>query len=517
MSEDNRKEEEFDPSLSEDFQRNLELALHAPEDTQEEKWEPEFKEDQAFIEIGAAAEQAGKEPDSEAEESGTPEDAEQGTTGEIGETAKEDKREPEEEEELPELDFGETLFQVAPEEPEFQEKEPAEELLQGINEALAEQIEQEFGKPVYENEKKQSSWRTFFAGIPRWTRILVTVLVVILLTFGLLFGTTGGRSLVYRLAVEILWGGIHSVPDDHIDFVVSVTPVPTEEPKQGDEITPTEPIPTVAVPTGEPVEDSTVINILLLGEENLDGAIRGRTDAILIASLDKDGGPLKLVSLMRDMYVRIPGHGDRKLNAAYAIGGASLMMQTVEENFKIKLDGYVLVDFSGFENIIDRLGGLEISLTEAESRYLNRTNYISKVEERNTKPGSQKLSGSQVLGYCRVRYVNAENGAGSDFGRTYRQRLVLQKLFEKFKEKNFAELLSLMNACLGYVTAPESVKGIAAECLQVVVENRMFELDTLQIPGKGLYEAKKINKEEVLVVYPGNVDLLYDFLYRNEE
>ena len=87
---------------------------------------------------------------------------------------------------------------------------------------------------------------------------------------------------------------------------------------------------------------------------------------------------LKLTSLMRDMYVEIPGHGHNKLNAAYAFGGVELLYQTIAKNFGIKIDNYCVVDFSTFEKVINKVGGVEISLEEKEAKYLNTTNYISK-------------------------------------------------------------------------------------------------------------------------------------------
>ena len=123
------------------------------------------------------------------------------------------------------------------------------------------------------------------------------------------------------------------------------------------------------------------------------------------------------------------------------------------------------------------------------------------------------MTGSQVLGYCRVRYVPTANGLQNDFGRTYRHRVVLQALLEKYKEKNIAELLSIMNSCFSYVTASESLKEIAAECLQVVVEKGNFDIQTLQIPKSGHFSEATIRNMSVIVYYPDNVDVIQDFLY----
>lgn len=197
--------------------------------------------------------------------------------------------------------------------------------------------------------------------------------------------------------------------------------------------------------------NKNVINILLVGSDH--GAIKGdhgRSDSIMIATVNFKTKELKLTSLMRDMYVEIPGHGHNKLNAAYAFGGVELLYQTIAKNFGIKIDKYCVVDFSTFEKVINKVGGVEISLEEKEAKYLNTTNYISKKKYRNVKVGKQTLNGNQALGYARVRYVVSKKYGDGDFGRTGRQRAVLQAalnkvlqqshfLFDKGSEKDWAK------------------------------------------------------------------------------
>ena len=111
--------------------------------------------------------------------------------------------------------------------------------------------------------------------------------------------------------------------------------------------------------------NKNVINILLVGSDH--GAIKGdhgRSDSIMIATVNFKTKELKLTSLMRDMYVEIPGHGHNKLNAAYAFGGVELLYQTIAKNFGIKIDNYCVVDFSTFEKVINKVGGVEISLED---------------------------------------------------------------------------------------------------------------------------------------------------------
>lgn len=412
---------------------------------------------------------------------------------------------------------------------EDEEDDLSEDLFAGVSAALAQQIEQEFGHNIemsagLEPKKKENKFLEIWNYIPNWTKILASVILGILLLVGFLFGTNPGRQLISNIAVDFIFGKINVDPDEPTKTItpsevegtitpeITVTGIP--EPTVDPEATP---IPTIAQSTNAIMQDENIVNILLLGEENIHGASKGRTDAILVASLDKRTGQISLVSFLRDLYVRIPGHSDDRLNASYTYGGAKLIMETIETNFKIKLDGYVLINFSGFEDIIDQLGGLRISLTAQESNYLNTTEYISKKSERNTVAGYQNMTGSQVLGYCRVRYVPTANGLKDDFGRNYRHRIVLEALFEKYKEKNIAELLSVMNNCFSYVTASQSLKEVAADCLQVVMEERNFDIQTLQMPKSGHYSNARIQGKDVITFYPDNVDIIQEFLYGTEE
>ena len=398
-----------------------------------------------------------------------------------------------------------------------------EDVFAGVNAALAEQIEQEFGKEEAAHvEKKPNKFLEIIKGIPTWTKILVSVILVILLSVGLLFGTPAGRDLVYNMLVEFAFGKVVVDPEEPTPTIAPVeTPsaAPTETPitdpntTPGAEATPEPtPEPTIAIK-----DDENVINVLLLGEESIYGSSRGRTDAIILVSIDLRGGDLKMVSFLRDLYVRIPGRADDRLNASFAYGGPKLIVETIENNFKVDIDGYVKVNFSGFMDVIDQLGGLRISLTAQESEYLNTTGYISNVDERNTVAGYQNMTGSQVLGYCRVRYVPTANGLKDDFGRNYRHRVVLQALFDKYKEKGFSELLSVMNTCFQYVTVSEGLKEVAADCLQSVIEKKMFNIEQMQIPKSGHYGNAIIDGKDVITFYPDNIDILQDFLYEEEE
>lgn len=494
-TEDTAEEEDFDPTESEDFYNNLEAAI--------------------------------------------------GTEEDIDET------------ELPELSLPEDTFVLDSTVEQPEEPSVDEEIFAGVDAALSEQIEQEFGAESQAStteEKKPNRFVAVWKAIPTWSKILVGVVLVVLLSVGLLFGTKGGKQLMYNIAIEWAFGKVKvdegeeptTVPELTVTLSPTPvenqdpTPVPTTDPNQNTDVTPnpTEnpdvtpdvtpditpdatltptltPTPTPAITI---MDDDKIINILLLGEENIYHANRGRTDAIIVVSINLNGGPLKMVSFQRDLYVSIPGHNSNRINAAYVKGGFKRAVETIEQNFGIDIDGYAKVDFEGFENLIDKLGGLRISLTARESEYLNTTKYISKPSERNTVAGYQNMTGSQVLGYCRVREISTASGLRDDRGRNYRHRVVLQALFEKFKDQTPTQLVSLMNECLSYVTVSSNLEDLAKQCVFEVVENKMFEIDTMQIPQSGMYESQTVPDEtgkgmDVIVYFPSNVEKLQKFIY----
>lgn len=170
---------------------------------------------------------------------------------------------------------------------------------------------------------------------------------------------------------------------------------------------------------------------------------------MLIATLDMKHGTLKLTTLMRDMLVEIPGHGNNKLNAANSYGGIELLYKTIAQNFNIQLDGYVEVSFDAFKTVVNDVGGVEIELTESEAAYLNATNYIRPAKYRTVKAGKHTLNGAQALGYCRIRkYAKGiqpvtPNGQIDDYGRTWRQRNAITSIFSKVKKMPKSQWLKI--------------------------------------------------------------------------
>lgn len=200
----------------------------------------------------------------------------------------------------------------------------------------------------------------------------------------------------------------------------------------------------------------SIINIALFGVDAVDGEA-GRSDSIMIATIDTVHKKLKLTSIMRDSYVAIDGHGNDKLNHAYAFGGPQLAIKTLNENFDLNIEDFAAVNFETLPKIIDKLGGIELDIDEEELEYVN--GYIAHLNNINgtSEPaiestGLQHVSGTQALAFCRIRYTS-----GGDYKRTERHREVLTKIFEKIETlpatsypSLLLEVLPMVNTSLTY-------------------------------------------------------------------
>lgn len=203
-----------------------------------------------------------------------------------------------------------------------------------------------------------------------------------------------------------------------------------------------------------------VVNILMIGVDTRstsleDGLQHG--DVQIILSVNKDTGDVKLTSLMRDLYVTLPGYKNKnRINVAYAYGGGALAMRTVNRLLDMNIEHYVVINFYGLASIIDAIGGVDIDLTRKEASAINT--YLRKHPPKydNTdgsariplekKDGVQHLDGIQAVMYARVRSID------NDFERTARQRHLLELLLQKvMQDMSVDKLLSLMDVCLPYV------------------------------------------------------------------
>lgn len=331
---------------------------------------------------------------------------------------------------------------------------------------------------------------------------LIPVALLILLVF-VLINTDYGKSLIVRVIGNYSYGKL-----DYVDSNLNNNNDNSSEQTQTDNN---------AGENTAVVTPKTITNILLIGVETFEGA--ENTDTMIVASIDSKNNVIKLTSLMRDLYVEIPDHYNSKLNSVYSKGGISLLYDTIKTNFDIELEGYVLVDFNDFEQVIDYLGGIDIELTAVEANYLRTTNYISKPEYRDVVEGTQHMNGNQVLGYCRIRKVSTATES-NDFGRTQRQRIVLERIFEKLRSKNIIQLGLIMNNILSNIDIKTDItKTEYNDYLQQAVYLEKNAIKTFRVPSDGnytneSYDTGKYNKD---VLVPKNWEdtrrEIRDFIY----
>ncbi len=270
----------------------------------------------------------------------------------------------------------------------------------------------------------------------------------------------------------------------------------------------------------EPMKEEGVTNILLIGNDSRDAGEDGRSDAMILLSVSNETKTIHLTSLLRDMYVEIPGHDGNRLNAAYAYGGPKLLMETLEENFDIEVNRYVLVNFQAFANLVDAVGGVELELTNEEVQYINA--YLVEYNMLENKPvgtdyldeslsGTVHLNGPQALAYCRNRYI------GTDFGRTERQRKVLSAVIANAPQALVTNPLKMMDELLPMLTTNLTQSEILSLGLQAA---KLLTYDIVQesIPIAGSYSNASIRGMSVLEVdFEKNKEYIQTNIYGKSE
>jgi polyisoprenyl-teichoic acid--peptidoglycan teichoic acid transferase len=245
-----------------------------------------------------------------------------------------------------------------------------------------------------------------------------------------------------------------------------------------------------------------ITNILLLGVDSRDPkSEQGRSDSMMILTIDKMHNKIKITSIMRDSLVNIDGHGQQKITHAHAYGGPLLSLKTVNENYKLNIFDYVQVNFFGLEKIIDYLGGVPINVTAAE---------IPLIDGGIKAPGLQTLNGKQAVAYSRIRYVG-----NNDFQRTERQRTVLTALFNKLSLKNVTNVPSIIDnifPCLESSLKPEAIISIATD----VLIHRITKVEQARVPYDDLYRNAVVDHLDVLMWdKEPTIKRLHQFIFEN--
>ena len=299
--------------------------------------------------------------------------------------------------------------------------------------------------------------------LPKWTKIVLCIFSAIILTIAALYTYS-----YYTVNNIVNKSEKIDLKEDELGVVDE------EELKQYDDYT-------------------EIINIALLGIDSTDST-SGRSDSIIVATLDSIHNKLKLTSFMRDSYVNISNYGYDKLNHAYAYGGANLAINTLNTNFGLNITDFVAVDFASLPKIIDSLGGITIDITEEELNYINGyINNINSVSATNspiiTTPGAHHVDGAQALAYSRIRYTS-----GGDFKRTERQRTVLTALFNKALNVPATQYLDVISTLAQYATTNLNTNEILKLATKigsmglngVTIEQERFPID-------GYYEGTMID------------------------
>jgi len=259
-----------------------------------------------------------------------------------------------------------------------------------------------------------------------------------------------------------------------------------------------------------------ITNVLLVGTDGRDLEEPARADSIIIATLDSNNKEIRLTSLFRDTLVDIEGYGANKLNAAMAFGGIELLKDTIRETYDISIDKYIIINFWGFEAIIDQIGGLEIDVKDYQLKELNK--YIGESTGGNdcpvTETGLQLLNGKQALSYARIR-----KGVGDEFERTERQREVLFKVAEKLRETKPTKYLGIVNSMLDYINTNIDIMD-AINMAYTIYKFPSLDTKQIHIPLTELSDDMKYGGGigwVFIMDRKQNTEILHDFIFNDIE
>lgn len=245
-------------------------------------------------------------------------------------------------------------------------------------------------------------------------------------------------------------------------------------------------------------------NLLLIGSDRRDDTWNGNSDVMILITIHADKKSIIMTSFMRDLYAEIPGYGANKLNSAFAAGGAPLLEETLEENYQLNIDNYMIVDFDSMADIIDSIGGVQMEISDAECEVLNGYLVSMEVPEYSLSGGGDYLlNGYQAVAYMRIRYVG-----NSDYERTQRQRDVLSTIFDELQEMKSEDLLLLMAEIV-----PEIEHNIdLISLLQLTAALPGFteyELEENRIPYDDLYYSQN---ENLVPDFPATIERLHELI-----
>lgn len=240
------------------------------------------------------------------------------------------------------------------------------------------------------------------------------------------------------------------------------------------------------------MSSKNVINVLLIGADSRKGVNAGNTDVMMLISLNKKTKQIKLISMFRDSYTYINSNGKeywKKLNDAYSKGGTNCLINTIQNDYKIKIDNYVMVNFESFKAVIDAMGGVTVKVQEYEANYIENRYHISMPVGE-----SVRLNGEQALIFSRVRGCDAD----ADVSRTRRQRQVINAIMDEFKSASLTNLNKYVDTVLPYVETGFSSSEILSLGMKALMGGWVnYERSQLQMPNAEARDSGSIYDSDV--------------------
>ncbi len=245
--------------------------------------------------------------------------------------------------------------------------------------------------------------------------------------------------------------------------------------------------------------DEKVVNIALFGIDSRNvKSFKGLSDSIMILSLNTETKKVKIISVMRDSLVPIDYKGKvtySKITTAYSKGGPELAIKTLNQNFGLDISEYATVNFYGMADIIDAVGGIDATLTEREVTARGKVHGINDMIEELClyldynpekyyvkKAGEQHLNGVQAVAYARIRYVPNIWGTNNDYGRTDRQRYVMEQLFNKATQMKKSQYTKMIKALIPCTETSLSVSEIFSLAVDILLKEPAFEQTRIPQP-----------------------------------
>lgn len=253
-------------------------------------------------------------------------------------------------------------------------------------------------------------------------------------------------------------------------------------------------------------------DLLLIGVDRRDESWYGNSDVMVLVTVNPKKEKIYLTSFLRDLYADIPGVGVSKLNAACASGGPTLCEETIENSYQLEIDNYAMVDFNDMIHIVDVFGGIDLELTEDEAEVAN--GYIRTMCQANQEPyelheiegaGLQHLDGYQTVGYARNRY----SGSGSDFGRTKRQRKILNAILEQLRKQDLTSAVSMGKQAFSYLEHDISQTQLLWLISQIPSWME-YDLEEQSIPYEGMYYSEN---ELLIPDMEATIEKLHNTIY----